>query len=940
MKKIALFLASAFILMQHNLQAATISQQTAQAVALNFIKVTVPAIGSNTTANLSYTQTESDGVVDFYVFNLSPAKGFVIVAANDNAQPVLAYSTESYFNSNASQFGLGDWIKSTSAKLHYAVLNNIPANNTITYQWTAYINGQNPITSRAAGIGPLCATTWDQEPHYNSLCPFDTADNQRSLTGCVATAMAQIMKYWNYPAQGTGSYSYTDDQANHYSNDYGFQSANFATTFNWAGMPNAVSTDNSPVDTLMYQCAVSVAMDFGDDNQDGSGAFVLQSEAGGGTNPCSQYSYANYFKYNPNTLQGVRMASYTTPDWINLMEAEINAGRVIQYEGDDPTAGGHTWVCDGYQTTGLLHMNWGWGGSANGYFAVGNLNAGGYNFSQNDGALIGIEPLLPVALTITSSHATICPGGNTTLTANGPVGATYTWTPTTGLSCSTCASPVATPSATTLYSVTADSAGVQATTSLAVVITSAVTATFNQTLLPTCTLPENVTFKNTSTNATGYAWDFGDGTTDVVAEPVHAYQNQGVYTVKLYATNACGGDSLIKSQAINITSGPPASSDVNICAGQQATLHATGLSVISWYVANSGGELTTGVNYTTPALSTSTTYYIQSNITPAVATAGPAASTIGTGSYNTRTTKRGMVFNNTVPQKLVSVDVYTDSAGLRSIILQDSIGNILDSIAVSIASGHHTITLNWQLPAEDKLMLCSSGFCYLYRNSSGVTFPYNSSDATLSITGNSSNAPGSFYYFYNWKLQQPACQSAHTPVTVFVLGSNVNSFTATAGASYLVNFVPADTNAVTYAWNFGDGSTSTEKMPQHTYTNNSNYTVSLVVSNGSCADTITQTISTVPSGINQISAFSGFTLFPNPSKEDITLHITSAQTFNNCALSLHNLLGETIFNNSVDITAGSNDMHLNISQLAPGVYIITLQNGKDVLNARFVKSND
>ena len=945
MKKKLSLLVLVFMVLQSSVMATAISLQTAQTIALNFLKVTVPGTGSNVTDNLVYTQTESDGIVDFYVFNLAPAKGFVIVSANDNALPVLAYSTESYFNSNNSKFGLGDWLSSISAKLHYAVLNNIPGNANITYQWTAYLNGQNPVTSRAAGIGPLCTTTWNQEPYYNALCPFDTADNQRAVTGCVATAMAQIMKYWNYPARGTGSYSYDDVTSNGYSNNYGVQSANFgATAYNWQAMPTNVTNDTSAVDTLMYQCGVSVAMDYGDDNQNGSGAIVLQSEAGGPANPCAQYSYANYFSYNPNTLQGVKLASYSTSAWISLMENEINSGRVIQYEGDDPTAGGHTWVCDGYQTNGMLHMNWGWGGSADGYFAVGDLSAGGYTFSEDDGALIGIEPLLPITLSVTSTSPAICSGGNTTLTVNGPVGATYTWSPSTGLSCTSCAAPVANPVTTTLYQVTADSAGIQASTSMAVVIISPVTAAFTQIALPGCTLPENVTFSNTSTNATNYLWDFGDGTTDSTATPVHPYLSQGTYTVKLYTSNACGADSLIKSQAVDIIGGPPVTSDKNICPGQSVELIASGVNTIGWFVGPTTGasELTTGTNYTPPTLNTTTTYYVGVDITPAVVAVGPTADAIGAGSYYTRTSQRGLDFNCTEPQTLISVDVYSDTLGVRNIVLKDSSGNTLDSTAVSVAKGHETLTLNWQLPVGNQLGLFVTGLNYLYRNNSGVTFPYTTTDGTISITGPSpaSTFGASYYFFYNWKVQKPACQSARTPVTVFVLGTGGNSIVATGTGTPAVNFAPADTAATTFAWSFGDGATSTAINPQHTYTANGSYTVQLIVSNGSCSDTTTRVISTVQLGISQPGIFSDFNLFPNPAKDQITLNVNAGQAANNCRLSVRNLLGETVYTNTVDIAEGANNLHLDISSLAASVYIITLQNGNDMLNARFVKGNE
>jgi len=938
MRKNLLLLAFTFFGLQAMVNANTVSIQTAQTLALNFFKLNVSDAG-HVTATLSFTKTESDGVVDFYVFNMAPVKGFVIVSANDNALPVIAWSKETTFNPNATNNGLVDWISSTSAKLHYAVVNNIPASPQIANKWTSFLNGQNPNNTKSISVGPLCTTVWNQEPYYNALCPFNTTNNDHAVTGCVATAMAQIMKYWNYPKNGTGSNSYDDDPPA-YSNSYGTQSASFVGPYNWAAMTNSVTTNTSPVDTLMYILGVSVDMDYGDDSQNGSGAFVLQSEAGGATNPCAQYSFANYFYYNPNTLSGVRLSSYSTADWINLMENELNSGRVIQYEGNDPTYGGHTWVCDGYETNGMLHMNWGWGGASDGYYAVGDLSAGGYTFSQNDAALIGIEPLLPFNLNITATSQSICSGGSTILTANGPAGATYTWTPATGLSCTSCQSPHANPSTTTLYKVTADSAGVTATTSMAVVLTQPAAASFTEVSTPSCSLPERVAFNNTSNSGTSYLWEFGDGTTDTSSQSIHGYNAQGTYTVKLFAYNACGHDSI--TQSVVVTGGPPVASDKNICTGHSVELNATGVGTMGWFnAANGGSELTTGANYTTPVLNTTTTYYIDADVTPAVGLVGPVSNTVGTGSYYTRTTKHGLVFNNYASQKLVSVDVFSDSAGTRTIVLQDSLGNTLDSTSIHVATGHQTITLNWQLPVENKLALTAEGFEYLYRNTSGITFPYTSTDGTVSITGINTGGFGvSYYYFYNWKLQQPLCVTTRTPVTVFVLGTGGGSFNATGTGTPAVSFAPADTDATNYTWNFGDGATSNLVSPTHVYAANGTYTVQLIVSNGTCTDTTTQTISTIQLGVHDISALSNFSIYPNPAKDQLGMNVSSLQAVNNCQLYIRNLLGETVYSANTDLSAGINNLHFNISSFAAGVYIVTLQNGNDMLNARFIKTNE
>jgi hypothetical protein len=415
MKKYILPLAMLFAISSH-LYAATVSLADAQNVAVNFFKVTAPNAGTPT-ATLAYTKAEATGSVDFYVFNISPAKGFVIVAANDNITPILAYSTESGFGADFHKTGVNHWVLKTSSAIRLAVQDNMVADARIQGQWSAYRQGIDPIAQRSGSVAPLCTTTWDQEndvsnppPYlYNQFCPYYTQDNERALTGCVATAMAQIMKFWNYPAVGTGSFSYDDNMSNGYSYNYGVQTSDFAAhTYQWDSMPvvltdNTTAAQDSAVGVLMYDCAVSVGMDFGDDNQDGSGANgLLAEELPYGDSLCSQTGLVWYFGYDIDSIRGVFDSSYTASAWTSMIEHEMDMGRPVLYEGDDTVGnqGGHAWVCDGYDATDMLHMNWGWSGLYNGYFAINNLatsNGPGaqppnFNPIDYDDALIGIMP--------------------------------------------------------------------------------------------------------------------------------------------------------------------------------------------------------------------------------------------------------------------------------------------------------------------------------------------------------------------------------------------------------------------------------------------------------------------------------------------------------------------------------------------------------------------
>jgi hypothetical protein len=455
--------------------SALVSPVTAQTAAAGFFNTSAANTGHGSmNATLKYTQTAADGTVVFYVFDLSPGKGFVMISADDQVQPVIAYSSESNFTIPAKGVALQTWMQHATAHIYRGIQQHVPASALITGQWSAYKQGQKPAGSGkglSTGVAPLLNTYWDQEPYYNQLCPFCAADNQRAVTGCSATAMAQIMKFWNFPPQGSGYYGYNCSQPN-YPNNYGNLSANFGgTTYNWAAMPDSLKSNNTAIATLMYHCGVAVSMQYGDDNQGGSGSYLLSSDVSS-TRHSAQMAYSNYFNYNPNTLNGVHETNFSSAAWLNMIEAELSLGHPIQYAGTDPGEGGHTWVCDGYDANNLLHMNWGWSGLDNGYYSISSLTGDNYNFSTNEEALLGIEPMSDFNVTASASSASVCAGAGVKLSAVGSAGVSYSWAPATGLGCATCATTSASPTATTTYTVTIDSAGLTATAQVTVNIVS------------------------------------------------------------------------------------------------------------------------------------------------------------------------------------------------------------------------------------------------------------------------------------------------------------------------------------------------------------------------------------------------------------------------------------------------------------------------------------
>ncbi len=338
-----------------------------------------------------------NGITTYYVFNYN-AGGFVVISADDAIIPVLAQSATGYFEKNITDPSVKYWFDNYNKDIAHIIAARYDNTNTLV-EWNKILENDFPRATN--DVGPLLTTTWDQGCYYNALCPAASLPGNCNhvYTGCVATTMSQLMKFNSFPAQGYLSHTYTHPT-------YGQQTANFgATTYNWAAMTNNVTSANTNVATIMYHAGVAVNMNYG---TDGSGAMSEDVP----------WAMVTYFNYDPSTISMKDKANYTTASWNTMIKAELDNQRPIYYSGDDGTTG-HAWVCDGYRTSdGKLHMNWGWSGAYNGYFAVGSLNAGGYTPNSNNKAIIGIKPGNPdlvVRFTDLQNSQTIGYGGVYTL---------------------------------------------------------------------------------------------------------------------------------------------------------------------------------------------------------------------------------------------------------------------------------------------------------------------------------------------------------------------------------------------------------------------------------------------------------------------------------------------------------------------------------------------
>ncbi|MCR5658426.1 MAG: C10 family peptidase [Bacteroidales bacterium] len=300
---------------------------------------------------------------DIYIYNIGN-QGFVIISSNTVLPPVLGWSDQGNFPDleNAPE-NFSSWLRHYGEMIDYAIANDVRPEAAIQRQWDEATQGIFG-TRDTQTVDPLISTRWNQDCFYNENCPstgggwWGGGPCGHAYAGCVACAMAQIMKYWNRPTQGFGSHSYIHG-------DYGQQSANFAnTTYQWNQMPDEIWNSNNAIATLMYHCGVSVNMNYG---PNGSGAY----------SPDVETALRSYFGYCG--AKYVAKNSFQEENWIAMLKSELNLSRPIYYSGAHESSG-HAFVCDGYDSNDLMHFNFGWSGSGDGYYSTYDIN--GYNEGQ------------------------------------------------------------------------------------------------------------------------------------------------------------------------------------------------------------------------------------------------------------------------------------------------------------------------------------------------------------------------------------------------------------------------------------------------------------------------------------------------------------------------------------------------------------------------------
>ena len=334
-------------------------------------------VGNMSQAELVMTSKTSTGEPAAYIFRSGNTKeGFMILSADDAAYPVLGYSDSGSFDPSNIPPQMEWWLSQYASQIEKARLLNLPGKEENTSLLTD--DGKEAIE-------PMVKTKWNQDEPYNLMCPTDPRGTY-CYTGCVATAMAQVMKYFEYPETGNGfiSYSFTLNntpiQLMMDLSDTPFDWKNMLDTY---GRGNYSKEEGNAVAYLMKACGYSVEMNYGTDASGAIGNLISGA-------------LSTYFGYDKSARYVSRLP-YSDAQWSDLIYENLrNVGPVI-YNGTSAMQGGHSFVCDGYDGNGFFHFNWGWGGISDGYFALEALNpqsigiggyAGGFNLSQE--VVIGI----------------------------------------------------------------------------------------------------------------------------------------------------------------------------------------------------------------------------------------------------------------------------------------------------------------------------------------------------------------------------------------------------------------------------------------------------------------------------------------------------------------------------------------------------------------------
>lgn len=427
-----------------------------------------------------------------------------------------------------------------------------------------------------------------------------------------------------------------------------------------------------------------------------------------------------------------------------------------------------------------------------------------------------------------------------------------------------------------------------------------------------------------------WLWDFGDGEISNEQNPIHQYTEEGTYTVTLTVSNNMGEDEMVQTDYIEFDApNQPQVNDVSACAGHEVELvaTATGEGQIRWRNADME-PISVGETLMVQAGSIDSTYYAEQvigDLEPGFV--GPLTGAIGAGVYHQTDFVGTVDFVVHQPLTILSAWVDSEFAGTRAVNLYGAAGGtgaVLQTVLVDIdfvGGGRVDLNLTIDEPGEYSIGLNQAG---LFRNDGGVDYPYTLAD-WMTITG-SSAGPDYYYYFYDLEVRKQVCVGETAPVTVNVTGNAQFDYVED---NLTLTFDALSDASPTDVWDFGDGSTSTEANPTHSYAESGVYTVTHTTEDGCTFEM------SIAVGITEVvdAATAGFHFYPNPAVDRLTLDFPREVMGKEAYIEVYSATGSAVVKKRV--TAG-NSVELKLSSLAAGVYTAAVRVGDIHVSHRFV----
>ncbi|MBT3208895.1 MAG: PKD domain-containing protein [Bacteroidetes bacterium] len=437
-----------------------------------------------------------------------------------------------------------------------------------------------------------------------------------------------------------------------------------------------------------------------------------------------------------------------------------------------------------------------------------------------------------------------------------------------------------------------------------------------------------------------WEWIFGDGSSSFEQNPIHIYNDTGIFVVQLITENSLGTDTNFLEISISLNSDLPVVSGDERCGEGSLLLQADASGQINWYENEIGGNsLDTGDFFQTPIITNSTTFFAENEIGGAQFYGGKFDNS-GGGGYYSGNNPWGLVFDCLEASEIVSVKVYFDpseSAGNREIMLLDENNSIVQSASVFVPQGESRINLGFEVQPGSNYKLVGQSSPNMYRNNNGgIAYPFNISNL-ITITQSSLDLSGYdpidyYYFFYDWEVKEISCRSNRVPVLATI---NPNP---TADFSYItdnlnVQFTNNSPNANSYYWDFGDGNFSSEANPVHNYSSNGIFEITYIASSQNCSDTITQTIDLTYSTV-EFSFIEKLKILPNPNSGVFIIDFSIAQE-ENIKLEIVNLAGQSVYSEELTNFSGKYSKEIHLSDIAKGIYQIQISSKDKIINRKF-----